>query len=129
VLLAGHLHVKRQKTMSVAIVLERPERITLEEWRGVVARDGLLRIRTEPYFAMNPRTRATIQLPLREADGEIQEDGEWVPFLRWQRGKLTTEYRDEFDDPTNRVRLKLVEVAEVLGAVLKTDAGDERLAW
>lgn len=115
--------------MSVAILVERPQRIALEEWRAVVAADSHLRLRSEPYFAMNPRTGESIQLPLGEADCEVLEDGEWVPFLRWQRGKLATEYRDEFEDPANLTRQKLVAVAKQLGAVLRTDAGDEPLEW
>ena len=115
--------------MSVAILVQRTESITLEEWRGVVAADSHLCMRTDPYFAVNPRTGESIQLPLGEADCEIQEDGEWLPFLRWQRGRLATEYRDEFEDPGNLARRKLVAVAKVLGAVLGTDAGDEALEW
>lgn len=115
--------------MSTSIVIERPQRITSEEWHGVVAADDELRIRTEPYIAVNPRTGESIQLPLGEADAEVLEGGQWLPFLRWQRGRLTTEYRDEFDDPANFARKKIVAVAKKLGAILSTDAGDEALEW
>jgi hypothetical protein len=115
--------------MSVAILIERSPSITLEEWRSLIAADSDLRMRTEPYFAANPRTGASIQLPLGEADSEIHEDGEWLPFLRWQRGRLAMEYRDEFEDPTNPARRKLVALAKELRAILGTDAGDEALEW
>lgn len=115
--------------MSVSIVIDCPQRIALEEWHRVVATDSELRMRTEPYFAVNPHTGATIQLPLGKGDAEMQEDGQWLPFLRWQRGRLVTEYRDEFDDPANPARQKLAAVAQKLGAVLGTDAGDEALGW
>lgn len=86
-------------------------------------------MRTKPYVAVDPRTGLTIQLSLGEGDAEIHEEGRWVPFLRWQHGRLVTESRDEFDDPANPSRLKLVVVAQELGAVLGTDAADEALLW
>ena len=115
--------------MSVSIVVHRPQRIALEEWHRVVGAHSDLRIRTEPYFAENPATGAAIQIPAGEADAEILEDGHWLPFLCWHRGRLVTEYRDEFDHPANPVRKKLAAIAQELGAVLGTDAGDEVLAW
>ena len=115
--------------MSIAIVIYRPSPISLDEWRALVSSDGSLRLRSEPYSARNPKSGDLITIPVGEADAEIQNTGEWVPFLRWCRGSLTTEYESEFEVPSNPVRLKLVQVAKQLHAVLGTDAGDEALQW
>lgn len=118
--------------MSVAIIIERRNGaglIGVDEWRTLVERHEDLRLRTEPYFAMNPSTGASISIPVGDADSEIAPDGEWHPFLRWRRGKLTTEYQMDFELPRNPLRLKLVEVANELAAVLNTDVDEEPLRW
>jgi hypothetical protein len=114
--------------MSVGILVERSQPIALEEWRAAVSADGNLRIRTEDYFAVNPSSGATIRIRCGEADSEIEAEGEWHPFLRWRQGTLTTEYQDEFENPANPLRRKLVEVSRKLGAVLCTDLR-ESLKW
>ena len=94
-----------------------------------MAADPQLRLRTDPYFAVNPHTGASIRLPLGEADCEFEDSGEWVPFLRWRRGSLVTEWVPEHEKPRNPARNKLVQVARSFQARLGTDAGDEELGW
>ena len=115
--------------MSVALVIDKPSSIALVEWRDLVAADAALRLRSEPYLAHNPGTGEVIRVNVGQADAEVNVGGQWEPFLRWSGGRLTTEYQVEFDDPTNPIRRKLVDVAKTLGAVLRTDAGDEALEW
>jgi len=115
--------------MSTAILIERQERIALEEWRALVAADQDLRLRSQAFVAVNPRTGAQVQLPPAEADSEIKEGDKWLPFLRWRRGCLVTEYRAEFESPQHPSRIKLVQVAQRLRARLGTDAGEEELGW
>jgi hypothetical protein len=119
--------------MSVAILIERrgsaASSISLEEWRALVANHSTLRIRGEPWLARNPATNAVISIPVGEADSEVYVDGQWLPFLRWQRGTLVSEYDEELEDPANPIRNELVNVARELTGVLGTDIGDEELAW
>lgn len=121
--------------MSVGIILARrgPDGtrvpIPLEEWRRYVSEQADLRLRLEPYVAVNPKTGAKLKLPLGEADSEILLQGEWVPFLRFRKGSLVTEFRPQHDDPSNPERNRIASVATQLGAVLGTDAGDEALEW
>jgi hypothetical protein len=115
--------------MSVGIIIYRSSPISLDDWRSVVSSDSTLRLRSEPYSARNPESGCLISIPAGEADAEIYSAGEWLPFLRWRRGSLLTEYASEFETPTNPVRLKLAQVAKQLGAVLGTDADDEALEW
>ena len=121
--------------MSMSLVVERrsanarPSTISLEEWKQVVEQYADLRLRSEPYVAVNPKTGERIQMPAGQADAEIQVQGRWVPFLRFSRGALTTRYRREFDDPTDPIRARIALVARQLGAVIGTDAGDEVLSW
>ena len=92
--------------------------------------DDDLRLRAEPYVAINPSTGAKISIKTGEADAELQLNGQWVPFLRFRKGgELTTKFVQEFDDPRNATRLKIASVARHFGALITTDAGDELLSW
>ena len=95
----------------------------------MVGHYGDLRLRSEPYVAVNPKTGERIQIPAGQADAEIEIEGKWLPFLRFRGGALTTRYRRAFDDPTDPIRARIALVAKQLGAVIGTDAGDEILAW
>lgn len=115
--------------MSIGIVIRRASSISLDEWRSFVSSDSSLRLRSEPYLARNPSAGKLITFPHGEADAEILSEEVWVPFLRWQRGRLTTEFNSSFEVPSNPIRIRLVQVAKHFGAVLETDASDEALDW
>jgi hypothetical protein len=116
--------------MSIGIVIYRSSPISLNEWKAIVSSDSGLRLKAAPYSAPNPESGELLAVSAGEADAEIQDTGgEWLPFLRWRRGSLTTAYEPEFEVPSNPVRLKLVHVAKQLHAVLGTDASDEALEW
>jgi hypothetical protein len=117
--------------VSVALIVTRSGRaIALSEWLWLVGEDDDLRLRVEPYVAINPRTGAKISIKTGEADAEYRLNGQWLPFLCFCRGgDLTTKYVQEFDDPKNPTRLKIASVARRLGAVIKTDAGNETIGW
>jgi len=121
--------------MSVSLVVERraanarPSAISLEEWKRVVGQYADLRLRSEPYVAVNPKTAERIQMPAGQADAEMQIKGDWLPLLQFRRGVLTTRYRREFDNPGDPIRARIALVAKQLGAVIGTDAGDEVLSW
>ena len=115
--------------MSIEIIIYRSPSISLDEWRTVVSSDSSLRLRSEPYSVSNPISRELIVIPVGEADAEIQSATEWLPFLRWRQGSLATKYASEFEVASNPVRLKLVQVAKQLHAVLGTDVSDEPLEW
>jgi hypothetical protein len=119
--------------MSMGLIIERRgnacERITVEEWEKVISGQPDMRIRKEPYFAVNPRTLEKIVFPCGEADAEILVNGEWLPFLRFEQGSLVTEYQDEFEDPANEIRIAIVHIAEALRAVVGTDFSDELVDW
>ena len=71
--------------MSIALILTRlGSPISLSEWTRLVEEDDDLRLRTEPYVAINPSTRAKISIKTGEADADLQVDGQWVPFLRFR---------------------------------------------
>ena len=49
----------------------------------MVGHYGDLRLRSEPYVAVNPKTGERIQIPAGQADAEIAIEGKWLPFLRF----------------------------------------------
>jgi hypothetical protein len=115
--------------MSLELLVTRPDAaITLSEWTGIVHEDDALRVRLEPYVATNPRTGERISIKPGDADVEIQINGQWLPFLRFRNGALTTKYVQGFDDPQNAVRVKIAAIAQRLRALIRTDAG-ELLNW
>ncbi|WP_164091351.1 hypothetical protein [Comamonas thiooxydans] len=88
---------------------ERPRNqlaIELKDWCTLIEADTNLRSRTSPYAVVNPATGATIEMAIGEADSEISVDGKWTPFLCFRRGKLTMNYIEGFDDPSNSQRQK-----------------------
>ncbi|PWF47608.1 hypothetical protein [Massilia glaciei] len=105
------------------------ERISVDEWRSVVASCDDLQMRSEPHVGMNPGTKLKITLPLGEADSEILVHEQWLPFLRFRRGALITEYDEDFDDPANPIRIVVARVAKQLDAVIGTDVDDDVLEW
>jgi hypothetical protein len=116
--------------VSIALLVTRPDAaIALSEWMAIVDQDDTLRLRVEPYVAVNPRTGEKISINPGDAATEIQINGEWLPFLRFRNGALTTKYVQEFDDPQNAGRIKITTIARRLGALICTDAGDEFLRW
>jgi hypothetical protein len=119
--------------MSISLIIERRgegvERISIDDWRQFVSDHNGVRFRTEPYVALNPLTSQQISLPLGEADSEVLVKGEWLPFLRYKTGKLVTEYQEEFEYPSNEIRIEIARAAAVLHAVIGTDLGDEVFDW
>ena len=119
--------------MSVGLIVERrgkdASRITIDQWKLLVSQHADLRLRVEPYIAVVPRTGQRIAINVGEADSEILDEGEWLPFLRYRRGTLTTEYLDEIDEPSNLLRRMTASIAKQLNAVVTTDAADEFLHW
>lgn len=105
--------------------------IALEEWRQVLDESSDLRLRTDPYVTVNPRTGERIKLLAGEADSEISVGGEWRAFLCFssRRGTLAMRYQREFEDPQNPVRIRIASIARRLKAVIMTDAGDDLLPW
>ena len=65
--------------MSVDLIVERLGEgapcIAVEEWKLLVSSDPDLRLRQEPYVAVNPRTRERIEIKAGEADSEILSEG------------------------------------------------------
>jgi hypothetical protein len=116
--------------VSIALLVTRRDAaIALSEWMAIVDEDDSLRLRVEPFVAVNPRTGEKISINPGDAATEIQIDGQWLPFLRFRDGALTTKYVQEFDDPQNTRRIKITAIARRLGALIRADAGDEFLSW
>ena len=121
--------------MSVEVLIERrdeanePAQIDVGEWEEILEADPQLRSRTEPYKAVNPQAREKLVVPAGRASSEIYVDGQWLPFLRFGRGKLSIRYNPEFEDPGNELRKKVAQIAWKLGAVVTSDAGDDILEW
>lgn len=117
--------------MGVELIIERADysAISIDEWKQLVADDSDLRYRTQPYCAVNPKTGDRIVIPVAEGDTEFRNDGEWVPFLWFDWGRLKLGYCDCFDNPQDAIRLKLVAIARQLGAVVRSDAGDDLVQW
>jgi hypothetical protein len=119
-----------RRVVSIELLVTRPDTaIALPEWLAIVDEDDTLRLRVEPYVAVNPRTGEKISINPGDADVEIRINGQWLPFLRFRHGALTTKYLQGFDDPQNVVRVKIAAIAQRLGALIRTDAGDEFLSW
>ena len=118
--------------MGVTLYVERSRNqpaIELKDWSSLIEADTNFRIRTSPYAVVNPTTGSTIEMAVGEADSEISVDGEWTPFLCFRRGKLTINYIEDFDDPSNPQRQKITEIARSLSALIVTDVEDEPLNW
>ena len=119
--------------MTTGLIVERrgisSGRISIEEWRLLVASRNDLQIRSEPYVATNPLTMQQIMLPIGEADSEVLVEEQWLPFLRFQRGTLVTAYNVEFETPSNPIRIAIAQVAKDLGAVIGSDIGDDVFEW
>ncbi len=103
--------------------------IAREEWLQLVEEDSTLRLRSEPFSALDPETGETILVPSGDAQAEFKNDGGSVPFLAYRRGELVMNYASKFEDPDDPVRIKIAEIAERLCAVITHDAGDEILEW
>jgi hypothetical protein len=119
--------------MSIGLIVARrsgrPDHIKLDEWQNLIASHQDLRIRSDPYVAFNPRTGQELRVPAGEADSEFLAEGEWLPFLRFSRGTLTTKYVSTLEDPRDPVRNKIAQVASELGAVISTDSDDAVFDW
>jgi len=118
--------------MSIGLIVERQPRestIGVDEWLALLVKDSELRHRHQPYWATNPVTGHQIKINVGEADAEFLRHEQWEPFLRFQRGKLVTEYSDELANPADLRRRKIVEIAVKLGARICTDVDDEPLDW
>jgi len=103
--------------------------IAFEEWVQLVDSDPSLRMRTAPDVGANPATGERIVMRAGEADSEVEIDGEWLPFLRYNKGELVIRFADELVDPRNPIRNRIAAVATVLNALITHDAGDEVLRW
>lgn len=118
--------------MAVSLYIQRSRNqpaIELNEWLSIIEADTNLRHRTSPYAAVNPVTRATIEIAVGDADSEICIDDEWAPFLMFRRGRLTMNYITEFADPSNLQRQKIAAIASKFNALIVTDVDDDPLAW
>jgi hypothetical protein len=115
--------------VGISIVVERSVPISLDEWNALVEADSSLRFRSEPHSVVNPATGALISMNPLPAESEFGAAGQWQPFLSRRRGHLVCAYKSEFENEKNPIRLKLSELSRKLGAVLKTDAGEETLEW
>jgi hypothetical protein len=84
--------------MSVELIITRPaSAISLSEWTQLVEEDDDLRLRREPFVAINPTTGATIAIKAAQADAEIRVNGQWmgVPSDGGQRNRLMTSTRTD----------------------------------
>jgi hypothetical protein len=119
--------------LSISLFVERrsgtDRSISLEDWSRVVSKEPDLRFRTEAHLVANPETGDRIRMPAGEADAEFLTGDDWQPFLRFFRGRLVTEYRPEFEVPSNEFRKKVASVAKELNAFVATDVDDDPLNW
>jgi hypothetical protein len=95
--------------------------ITLTEWKSLVELDPELRLRTEPYCAVNPRTGTRLTVDAGEADAEMLLDGQWLPLLRYRNGALVCDDQPDLEDPTHPVRVKIASIAAQLKALVTSD--------
>ena len=112
--------------MGAEVVIERADysAISIDEWKQLVASDPDLRFRTEPYFCINPQTGDRIVVPVGDGDTELSTNKGWIPFLWFNGGRLKCGYNDCLLDPQNPERWKIVAIARQLGAVVRSDLGD-----
>lgn len=118
--------------MGVTLYVERSRNqpaIDLKDWCSLIEADTNLRSRTSSYEVVNPTTGSIIEMSAGRADSEIGVDGEWTPFLCFRRGKLTMNYIEDFDDPSNSQRQKIADIARSLSALIVTDVDDDPLNW
>ncbi|UCE60711.1 MAG: hypothetical protein JSU63_02960 [Phycisphaerales bacterium] len=108
---------------------ETGQEIAREEWLRIVDEDPVLRLRTKPFSATNPKTGEVISISAGDAQAEFVGDDGVIPFLSYRSGELSGKYVPDLEDPDNAVRRKIVEVAGLLDALITHDAGDEFLDW
>lgn len=120
--------------MSISLFIERHDEsgrqeIDLAEWQQIAMTDADLRLWSGPLRIRNPQSGEVISIPVGPGASELRLQGEWTPFLVWQGGALTCQYREEMEDPDNPVRLKIVELLQTLRASIFVDVQDEPLEW
>jgi len=103
--------------------------ISIDEWLALVEEDEDLRLRADDHVARNSATGQEIRMAARPGEADLRIDSQFVPFLAFRDGALTTSYRDQMSDPDDQLRRKIGQVARTLNAVLTTDAGDDILDW
>jgi hypothetical protein len=122
--------------MSISLVIERNDGINradiaLPEWRNIVAADSELRMAVQPTQVRNPQTGELIGIAPAQGTSEIYLEEKWIPFLEWQRGRLSCRYSEEMETetPQNPVRIKIAYLSRKLDASIFVDVQDEPLAW
>jgi hypothetical protein len=124
--------------MSVTLIVSRfydrqlnktDNSIAIEHWLDIIRGDSSLRINDVPSVAGNPKAGDIISVPHLPAQAEIVVNGQSSPFLGYRRGELVMRYSAALEDPNSPVRKKIAEIAQHLGAIIMTDAGDEILDW
>ncbi len=100
-----------------------------EEWEEFVESQDFLRFRKEPYFAQNPVTGETIEIPVPEGATEVFIENDWQPFLEHGCGELRMPYSKELENPDYPMRKAVANIASNFSALIRHDAGDEILNW
>src|SRR5690349_23021595 len=86
------------------------ERIAVEDWLGIVHRDPVLSLRTDPYVTRLPNGRE-VRAPVLAGQSEFVVSGERVAFLGYRSGELVMEYTEDLEDTSNPQRQKVAEIA------------------
>ncbi len=116
--------------MAYCIHLERAKgaAVTLQEWKGVVAKHPLLRLSQEAERSVvNPESGERISRTSTDGDAEIwvEEAQTWVRALRWSDGRASVNASRDFDEPSSFLRKLLRQLAEDLSAGIYGDEGEE----
>jgi hypothetical protein len=115
--------------------IERPGReISLEEWRGAVARTPGVRLAEGDVVGVNPSTTEEIRVRGSVGDVEVlfNRGGllgfgareEWVRVFRFVRGRASFKPGDTTSQ-SDPVRKSAVQLARALGAIIVGDEGEE----
>jgi hypothetical protein len=121
--------------MAYELHIERPGReITLEEWRGAVARTSGVRLAEGDAVGVNPTTNEEIRI--RGSGGDVEvlfsrggllgfgAQEEWVRVFRFVRGRASFKPGDT-TSPADPVRKSAAQLAKALGALIVGDEGEE----
>jgi len=96
--------------------------INQDVWSDFVESQNNVRFKTTPYSIKNPVTGYTIEIPTPDGATEILVEGNWLPFLYFQKGELMIRYSQDMEYADNHIRQVIIEVASYLSAMITTDA-------
>jgi hypothetical protein len=111
--------------MAYEIHIERPEPLTLAEWKAAVKQQKGLRLDSAGASATNPKTGETISIGGTDGDVAMRIDGKWIVVFHWRKDSVAFRAPSDFASPDSEIRQIALRLAKSLNAKLVGDEGEE----